>query len=290
MISKKWLLAAGTSAVLAFGVAACGDDSSSSSDDSGSSSGATNLSGEIAGAGASSQEAAQEAWIAGVQDANPDLTISYDPVGLGRRPRAVQRRRRRLRRDPTPRFADEELTAAEKNCGGAENFVQVPAYISPIAIVYNLPDVDDLQLDAATIAQIFDQKITTWNDPAIAQLNPDAEPARHSDHPGQPLRRLGYDEQLHPVPVEGGAPGLAVRARRRVPGEGRRVRRGHLGRGRGGRRRRGHDRLRGRQPGRRPRASPRSRSATPTSLRPRRARRRTSRSRRSRRRSAAIST
>ena len=190
MISKKWLLAAGTSAVLAFGVAACGDDSSSSSDDSGSSSGATNLSGEIAGAGASSQEAAQEAWIAGVQDANPDLTISYDPVGSGGGREQFNAGGVDYAGSDSS-FADEELTAAEKNCGGAENFVQVPAYISPIAIIYNLPDVTDLQLDAATIAQIFNQKITTWNDPAIAQLNPDASlpdtritPVNRSDDSG----------------------------------------------------------------------------------------------------------
>ena len=82
MNSRKWLLAVGTSSVLALGVAACGDSGSSDSTTSSSSGGAA-VSGEIAGAGSSAQEAAQEAWIAGVQDQNPDLTISYDPVGSG---------------------------------------------------------------------------------------------------------------------------------------------------------------------------------------------------------------
>ena len=140
MNSKKWLLAAGASSVLALGVAACGD--SGSSDSTTSSSGGEAVSGEIAGAGSSAQEAAQEAWIAGVQDQNPDLTISYDPVGSGGG-------REQFNAGGTDyagtdsSFADEELTGAEKNCGGAENFVQVPAYISPIAIIYNLPDVTD---------------------------------------------------------------------------------------------------------------------------------------------------
>ena len=71
------------SAVLAVGAltaAGCGSDSSSSSNTSG---GGSSLSGEIAGAGASSQAAAQEAWRAGFQEANSGATVSYDPVGSG---------------------------------------------------------------------------------------------------------------------------------------------------------------------------------------------------------------
>jgi phosphate transport system substrate-binding protein len=47
----------------------------------------------------------------------------------------------------------------------------VPAYVSPIAVVFNLPGIDSLELDAKTIAEIFDGKITKWNDQAIAALN-----------------------------------------------------------------------------------------------------------------------
>lgn len=45
----------------------------------------------------------------------------------------------------------------------------------PIAVGYNVPGVDNLILDAKTLALIFDSKITNWNDKAIAALNPDAE-------------------------------------------------------------------------------------------------------------------
>ena len=217
MMSKEWLVAAGASAVLAFGVAACGDGSS---DSTASSSGGESVSGEIAGAGASSQEAAQEAWIAGVQDQNPDLTISYDPVGSGGGREQFNAGGVDYAGSDSS-FADEELTGAEKNCGGAESFVQVPAYISPIAIIYNLPDVQTLQLDAATIAQIFNQKITTWNDPAIAQLNPDAQlpdtritPVNRSDDSGttnnftQYLSKAAPSDWTYPpddaFPVKGG--------------------------------------------------------------------------------------
>src|SRR5690606_39722989 len=45
----------------------------------------------------------------------------------------------------------------------------------PIAVGFNVPGVDTLTLDAATMAQIFDNKITNWNDEAIKKLNPDAD-------------------------------------------------------------------------------------------------------------------
>ncbi len=47
----------------------------------------------------------------------------------------------------------------------------MPAYISPIAVIFNVEGVDTLNLDAATLAKIFKGTITSWNDPAIAALN-----------------------------------------------------------------------------------------------------------------------
>src|SRR4029450_9948040 len=41
------------------------------------------LSGDLVGAGASSQQAAMEAWQAGFQGEYPDVQFSYDPVGSG---------------------------------------------------------------------------------------------------------------------------------------------------------------------------------------------------------------
>ena len=47
--------------------------------------------------------------------------------------------------------------------------------MSPIAVAYNLPGVDELNLSPATLAQIFAGTITKWNDDAIAADNPDAD-------------------------------------------------------------------------------------------------------------------
>jgi phosphate transport system substrate-binding protein len=203
VITKKWLVGACSAAVLSLGAAACGDDSSGSATASSDGS-SENLSGEIAGAGSSAQEAAQEAWIAGVQDANQDLTVSYDPVGSGGGREQFIAGGVDYAGSDSP-LADEELTGAEQNCGGGENLVQVPAYISPIAIVYNLPGVDSLQLSPDTIAQIFAQKITTWNDPAIAADNPDANlpdtavtPVNRSDDSGTTANFTDYLSKAAP--------------------------------------------------------------------------------------------
>ncbi len=110
-----------------------------------------------------------EAWIAGFQTANPDATVTYDPAGSGAG-------REQFTTGAVP-FAgsdayldDEELSAATERCAGGDAF-DVPVYVSPIAIAYNLEGVEDLQLAPATIAKIFNGAITDWSDPAIATDN-----------------------------------------------------------------------------------------------------------------------
>jgi phosphate transport system substrate-binding protein len=132
---------------------------------------APTVSGTIAGAGASSQQAAQEAWIAGFTGANPDANITYDPSGSGAgRTQFLGGGVAFAGSDAA--LKDDELTQGRTRCNG--DVVEVPAYVSPIAVIYNLPGVTELNLAPATIAQIFDRKITKWNDPAIAADNPGA--------------------------------------------------------------------------------------------------------------------
>lgn len=169
---KKWFVAVPLTLALAFGVAACGDDNSDTSGSSGSDTTAA-VSGEIAGAGASSQEAAMNAWIASFQDANPDATLSYDPVGSGGGREQFIAGGTAF--GGTDSAMDEtELADVAKRCAPGE-YIEIPVYISPIAVAYNVDGVDELNLSASTMAKIFDQKITKWNDPAIASENPDAE-------------------------------------------------------------------------------------------------------------------
>jgi phosphate transport system substrate-binding protein len=181
MRSARTLTALALTGALAFGAAACGssDDDSSSTSSGGATAAATtdgasgggDLSGSIAGAGSSAQAAAQEAWTAGFQQSNSGATISYDPVGSGGgREQFISGGVDFAGSDAA--LDDTELPDAQKRCGGADNLVEVPVYVSPIAVVYNLSGVDKLQLSPETTAKIFAQKIKKWNDPAIAADNP----------------------------------------------------------------------------------------------------------------------
>ncbi len=129
------------------------------------------LSGTLVGAGASSQDSAQQAWIAGFQTANPDVTIDYDPSGSGAgRDTFLEGASDFAGSDRA--FHDEELAAGGfARCAPDSGIVELPLYISPIAVIFNVDGIDELDLDAATIAGIFAGEITNWNDPAIAATN-----------------------------------------------------------------------------------------------------------------------
>ncbi|MEA2166955.1 MAG: phosphate transport system substrate-binding protein [Solirubrobacteraceae bacterium] len=176
--NNRKVLGLAAAAMLAVGVTACGDDNQSSAGGAAApaatTSGGGKLSGKIAGAGSSAQDAAQQAWIAGFQSANSGVTISYDPVGSGGG-REQFNAGATVYGGTDSVFADEELTAAQKRCGGPDNFIEIPVYISPIALIFNVDGVDKLQLSPELIASIFHGAITQWDDPAIAKENPDAK-------------------------------------------------------------------------------------------------------------------
>ncbi|MCW2817897.1 MAG: phosphate transporter substrate-binding protein [Marmoricola sp.] len=165
-------------AALTLGVAlsACGasnESTGSSSSSSSSSAGSVELSGDLSGAGSSAQQKAQEAWSTGFQGAHSGVTVNYDPVGSGDgRKQFIAKGVSFAGSDSYLSDDEGQLTAAKKRCGGDP--IEVPAYVSPIAVIYKLKGVSDLQLSAKTVAGIFDNKITKWDDAAIKADNPKA--------------------------------------------------------------------------------------------------------------------
>ncbi|SFO17760.1 phosphate ABC transporter substrate-binding protein, PhoT family (TC 3.A.1.7.1) [Geodermatophilus obscurus] len=157
-------------------LAACGASNETEGTSGGNGGGggsAAELSGDLVGAGASSQQAAMEAWQAGFEGEYPDVQFSYDPAGSGAgREQFIDGRADFAGSDAA--LDEEELTAAQERCAGGEVF-ELPNYISPIAVIFNLEGVDSLNLTPDLIARIFTGQITTWNDPAIAEANPDAQ-------------------------------------------------------------------------------------------------------------------
>jgi len=133
------------------------------------------LTGTLVGAGASSQQSAQEAWVVGFQSANPETTVEYDPIGSGGgRETFIGGGSQFAGSDRA--FKDEEI--AEDNfasCVPGTGILEIPAYISPIAVIFNLEGIDELNMDGATIAGIFAGEITNWSDDAIASQNEGVE-------------------------------------------------------------------------------------------------------------------
>ena len=113
----------------------------------------------------------------------------------------------------------EEVASSKKVCASGQG-INIPMVGGPIALGYNLAGVDNLVLDAKTLAKIFNSKITNWNDPAIKTLNPGA------NLPGTKIQafhrsgRLRHHGQPHQVP-QGAAPADWPYETRRRGGQGR---------------------------------------------------------------------
>ena len=157
----------------------------------------TALTGELNGSGATSQQVAVQAWTAEFQTANPDVTVNYDPQGSGTGRESFQSGAATFAGSDRAFKADEITAGPFDACAEGSDLVEIPAYVSPIAIAFNLEGVDSLNLDPATIAGIFAGTISNWNDPAIAATNSDVDAPRPRDHPRAPLRQVGHDGQLH---------------------------------------------------------------------------------------------
>jgi phosphate transport system substrate-binding protein len=133
----------------------------------------SSLSGTITAGGSSAQANAETAWTAAFQgtqaqgvQVNYDksqgsgggvtnwLNGSYDFAGSD------------------AALKPEQYTQAQALCAGGQP-VNLPAYLSGVALIYNLPGVK-LQLSSATIAKIFTLQVKTWDDAAIKADNPGA--------------------------------------------------------------------------------------------------------------------
>ncbi len=208
-----WLLA--LLAVLSLLAAACGDSSDSSGDDEGTGGGETttpeqasaaedaaaaiaDASGELNGSGASFPDAVyQEAIATGLSEVAPGLSVTYNAIGSGSGKEEFG--------NNLNDFAGSDSLVEDGDGPEEGSFFYIPTTASSVTAAYNLPDVETLQLDGPTLAMIFQRDITTWDDPAIADQNPDVElpstditVARRSDGSGTTKNFTKYLEDAAP--------------------------------------------------------------------------------------------
>ncbi|MGV4984273.1 phosphate ABC transporter substrate-binding protein PstS [Streptomyces sp. NPDC001709] len=165
----------------ALALTACGsDDTGNGGKASGNPSGSTNASsikcdnakGQLLADGSSAQKNAIDAWVKEFSQAC-GVQINYKGGGSGAGVTSFNQGQLAFAGSDSALKPD-DVTASKKVCSGGQG-IDLPMVGGPIALGYNVPGVDNLVLDAPTIAKIFDSKIKNWNDPAIKKLNPSAK-------------------------------------------------------------------------------------------------------------------
>ncbi|MCX3062172.1 phosphate ABC transporter substrate-binding protein PstS [Streptomyces beihaiensis] len=164
----------------ALALTACGSDNNSGGNGGGASASANasnikcdNAKGQLLASGSTAQQNAIGQWSKDFMAACSGVQINYKGVGSGAGIQDFLQGNTAFAGSDSSLKPD-EVAQSKKVCKGGKA-IDLPMVGGPIAVIYNLDGVDNLTLDAPTLAKIFDSKIKKWNDPAIAKLNPKAK-------------------------------------------------------------------------------------------------------------------
>jgi phosphate transport system substrate-binding protein len=127
---------------------------------------------EILGAGASFVAPLMTAWADEYRDLTGGaVTVNYQSIGSGGGVRQFMEQT--IMYGASEAFLnDENMDAARRNTGGIA--YNLPLTLGDVVLTYNVPGVETgLVFSHEVIAGAFMGKITNWNDPKIAELNPD---------------------------------------------------------------------------------------------------------------------
>lgn len=121
--------------------------------------------------GSTAQQYAMRFWIKNYTRACPGTRITYDGNGSGAGQADFLHGRTAFAGSDSA-LSPAQITRSKSACTNGGHAVDLPVVGGPIAVGYHVKGVGRLVLDAPTLAKIFNSQITTWNDPAIAELNP----------------------------------------------------------------------------------------------------------------------
>lgn len=105
-------------------------------------------------------------WFAEFNKMDPEVRINYQSIGSGGGIRQVMAR--------TLDFAASDIPLTDVQLSRLPSpIIHIPTTLGAIVLVFNLDGFStELKLDSALIADIFLGKVTRWDDPRIASLNP----------------------------------------------------------------------------------------------------------------------
>ncbi|MCQ4084629.1 phosphate ABC transporter substrate-binding protein PstS [Streptomyces sp. RB6PN25] len=124
--------------------------------------------------GSTAQQNAMQVWVKDYMQACPGSKINYKGTGSGAGQTEFLQGSTAFAGSDSP-LTSQQIAQSTGACSHGGHAIDLPMVGGPIAIGYNLPGVPNLTLDAPTLAKIFSSRITKWNDPQIAKLNPGAK-------------------------------------------------------------------------------------------------------------------
>ncbi len=171
-------------------LAACGGSSSTSTSGGGSK--------VLVGAGSTFVYPLVSQWV-GDYSKRAGVTVTYGAIGSGGGIAAINDRTVDFGASDAP-LAPDQLT----KCNGC---LEIPWALGGTSIAYNVKGAPEhLRLNGPVLADIFLGKITAWNDPAIAGLNPSATlpatriaPVFRSDASGTSYNFTDYLSRISPA-------------------------------------------------------------------------------------------
>lgn len=99
-------------------------------------------------------------------DVKPNVQVNYQSIGSGGGISALNAK--------TVDFGASDAPLTAKEAANITNALHIPETIGAVTVAYNIPGVSSgLKLTGQVIADIFQGKITRWNDAAIQTLNPE---------------------------------------------------------------------------------------------------------------------
>ncbi len=128
----------------------------------------------LTGAGATFPQPFLSATITSYATIKPNVQINYQGVGSGSGVNSLITTKVDFAASDAPLNSNQTsfLPAAA---------LHIPETIGAVTVAYNIPSVPSgLKLSGQVIADIFQAKITNWNDPAITALNPDTTLPDHA--------------------------------------------------------------------------------------------------------------
>ena len=118
------------------------------------------------GAGATFPNPIYSKWFSEYNKLHPDVQINYQSIGSGGGIRQVLNGTVDFGASDGP-MTDEQLAQSKTK------IVHIPTVLGAVVPAYNVPGISgEIKFTPEVLAGIYLQKITNWNDPAIAKVNP----------------------------------------------------------------------------------------------------------------------